>query len=348
MISYYTHLNTKDNFDKEVLFSYFFEWLQTSKNKMNDLKYSNESSFEYKENRKCLKIEDFNEYHILGIQFTTSDNYKKAQFVVEILYDYENQTIDLGFYRELNEDSKNISALSLPKIFIELLQSSYIQKDYELELSHQPMYISYKEYLELIKKNYDLPLVILTKNEKCCVNPFKLAEKVFGMAHVICVHTKKYEPSIQIYYPNHEFETIDSTILNEIYKRILDYSIQEHSQSYGFDELIQARLHKEHESYKELENFYQLEFKQSQEELNEYEQLLIDTQNQYDSLMKRKQELEEQVNDSNLESILIMYQKDIKKQEIIMELIHKTLKSLADNEVYRKRDILNSILKENE
>lgn len=91
-----------------------------------------------------------------------------------------------------------------------------------------------------------------------------------------------------------------------------------------------------------------MEFKQSQNELNEYEQLLIDTQNQYDSLMKRKQELEEQVNDSNLESILIMYQKDIKKQEIIMELIHKTLKSLADNEVYRKRDILNSILKENE
>ena len=32
----------------------------------------------------------------------------------------------------------------------------------------------------------------------------------------------------------------------------------------------------------------------------------------------------------------------------LMELIHKTLKSLADNEVYRKRDVLNSILKENE
>ena len=85
----------------------------------------------------------------------------------------------------------------------------------------------YKEYLELIKKNYDLPLVILTKNEKCCVNPFKLAEKVFGMAHVICVHTKRHEPSIQIYYPNHEFETIDSTILNETYKRIVNESITE-------------------------------------------------------------------------------------------------------------------------
>ena len=61
MISYYTHLNTKDNFNKEVLFSYFFEWLQTSKNKMYHLNYLNEDSFVYEENRKkCFAISQKN------------------------------------------------------------------------------------------------------------------------------------------------------------------------------------------------------------------------------------------------------------------------------------------------
>lgn len=347
MISYYTHINTRDNFNKEILFSYFFNWLQNSKNKMNDLIYLNESSFNYEENRKRLKIEDFYEYHILGIQFTTSDNYKKAQFVVEILYDYENHSLDLGFYKELNEDSKYISALSLPNIFIDLLKSNYIENDGGLSFEDKPMYVSYREYLKYMKHDYGYPVIVLTKNEKCCVNPFKLAEKVFGMAHVLCVNSKRHQPDIKIYYPNHECEIIDTTILNEIYKRIFDYSIQEHSQSYGFDELIQARLHNEHNSYKELEDFYELEFKLSQDELNEYEQLLLETQKQYEILVKRKEQLEEMMNEKDRESILIMDKKDIQKQKIIMELINKTLRSLADNEVYRKRDVLNAILEEN-
>lgn len=351
MISYYTHLNTKNNFNKEILFSYFFDWLQTSKNKMVDLKYSNENSFEYKENRKCLKIEDFHEYHILGIQFITSDNYKKTQFIVEIIYDYVNQTIDLRFEKELNEDSKYISAISLPKIFTQLIQSPFIQNDCNLKIQEEPYFTNFNGYKELLKQEYQLPLIILNRNKKCCVNPLKLANKVLGMAHVVCVNTSKYSSDMRIYYPNQEFEYIhgkkESDFMMECYKRMLEYSIQENDQYASFDQFIQRRLHLEHQSYKELENYYVHEYESLKNEVKEYEQLLNEMQEQYQELLNKKEHFE-QINQIDKEQILTMKEIDLDKQNILIALIHKTLRSLADTEVYRKRDILTSILKENE
>ena len=78
MISYCTQVNVNHDFNQNILIDMFLNWLDHSKNKINNLNYDYSSSFEYKEERKCLKIEDFNEVGVLGIQFTTSDNYKKA------------------------------------------------------------------------------------------------------------------------------------------------------------------------------------------------------------------------------------------------------------------------------
>ena len=122
MIKYTAQVHVKKSFHRDILLSMFFQWLQTSKNRMEHFRYTNENPFVVRENRKCLKIEDFVEAKILGIQFTTSDNYKNAQFVVEVMYHYENQMLNLVFYKELNMDSKYIEAISVPKIFDMLLK----------------------------------------------------------------------------------------------------------------------------------------------------------------------------------------------------------------------------------
>ena len=350
MISYYTQVNVQHNFNRELLLEMFFSWLENSKNKIDHLEYHHENSFVYKEERKTLKIEDFNEYGVFGIQFTTSDNYKKAQFVVEIMFDESNHRLDLGFYKELNEDSRYISAISLPKIFVQLLQSDYILSDHQLKIQDQPIFLSYREYKQLMKHHFQLPLVVLIRNQKCIVNPFRLAEKLFGLAHVICVRCHD-ELSMKINYPNKDIEIIDSQnenkMIKQCYDAVLNYSIQEYTQSYMFDELVKARLHQEKASSEELENFYQESVLETQKEVNEYKELYQQTLDEYQTLCKKKEELEEYLKSMNNEVILSMNTNDSYKQELILEIIQKTLKNLDATKVYRKREVLTSILKEN-
>ena len=51
----------------------------------------------------------------LGI--VTSANRKDAQFVVEIIYNYEQQWLDLIFNKELTENSKYIPGNNMPGVF---------------------------------------------------------------------------------------------------------------------------------------------------------------------------------------------------------------------------------------
>ena len=81
------------------------------------------------------------------------------------MYQYELQTLDLRFYKELNEDSKYVSAISLPRIFMMILSSDYVEKDQNLMIQSKPIYMSYKEYNELhetvvtVKKMEDYEIV---------------------------------------------------------------------------------------------------------------------------------------------------------------------------------------------
>ena len=348
MISYYTHVQVKDNFNSKILIQMFLNWLETSKNRINNLDYEYQSSFEYIEERKQLKIEDFKEYQVFGIQFTTSDNYKKAKFVVEILYNYANQTLDLGFYKELNEDSKYISAISLPRIFKELLNSQYIQSDIDLLIQDQPTFINYKQYKK-ITNDYQLPLVLLTKNDKCIVNPFKLAEKLFGLAHVLVLRSKE-ELSMKIYYQNHDIEMIyhdnESKMIKECYDKVLSYSIQEHTQSYMFDELVKARLHEETKSSEEFESLYESEFNRLKKEITEIEKKHKETYEEYLRLKKIKDDIYSKQSNQT-KTLFIMKTNNELKKELLRDLIKRRIQTLNNNKIYREKDIYESIMEEN-
>ena len=128
MINFYTKVNVDETFNQETLLEMFFVWMNSTKiNKMETLNYQNEVSYVCEEEKKKLRIEDFKENKVFGIQFTTSDNNRHAQFVVETMFDYGNQTLDLGFYKEMLKDSTYFPSMNLPKIFIQLLQSSLLR-----------------------------------------------------------------------------------------------------------------------------------------------------------------------------------------------------------------------------
>ena len=55
----------------------------------------------------------------LTLYFSTKDNYKNTLFIVEVIYDFIYEKIHLRFSKETSNESRYISAISIPKIFFQ-------------------------------------------------------------------------------------------------------------------------------------------------------------------------------------------------------------------------------------
>ena len=56
MMSYYTRVKMKDDFNQEELFHLFFDWLENTKNRMEGLTFKGQLPFSYEVNRKKLHL----------------------------------------------------------------------------------------------------------------------------------------------------------------------------------------------------------------------------------------------------------------------------------------------------
>ena len=182
MLFYYTKVQVNELMTPSLLIEQVIYWIQHTKNKMKDLNYDHSLYYSLKEKHKSLEIKDFKTKNILGIQFITDHNYKKNQFTIEILYHYQQEILELSFYKEISNESKYISKISIPKIFPMILESNYIQKDHNLSIQSTPHFINERTVNQLLKKSYHLPIIILYKNKKCLVNPFILNQELYGCA----------------------------------------------------------------------------------------------------------------------------------------------------------------------
>lgn len=313
--------------------------------------------FSYQESHKELKIDDFQEKKIIGIQFITTDNYKKSKFIVEILYSYEHQTLDLGFYKEIKDDSKYISAITLPLIFKDLMLSSYIQKDQVLSIQDQPYFFNRKEYQKIIKNHFQLPIVVLYRHKKCCVNPFLLSQKILGIGHVLCVYNHEDVDKAEIIYPNEYKEIIEkrfneNIMMQEIGEKVRNYMIQENNQFYSFDDLLKLRLQNEHSqnilSSKEFEQYFQDEIVISQNELEQLKEEYLLLQEEYDKLKQTHQTLEKKMFKYNEEALLISYKQDHQEEiQCVYDIIEGVIQTFSSKAKYRKKDVLQSIMRRN-
>lgn len=142
MLFYYTKVQVNELMTPSLLIEQVIYWIQHTKNKMKDLNYDHSLYYSLKEKHKSLEIKDFKTKNILGIQFITDHNYKKNQFTIEILYHYQQEILELSFYKEISNESKYISKISIPKIFPMILESNYIQKDHDLSIQSTPHFIN--------------------------------------------------------------------------------------------------------------------------------------------------------------------------------------------------------------
>ena len=232
MLFYYTKVQVNELMTPSLLIEQVIYWIQHTKNKMKDLNYDHSLYYSLKEKHKSLEIKDFKTKNILGIQFITDHNYKKNQFTIEILYHYQQEILELSFYKEISNESKYISKISIPKIFPMILESNYIQKDHDLSIQSTPHFINERTVNQLLKKSYHLPIIILYKNKKCLVNPFILNQELYGMCHIIVIPTNKEINYVKINYPNNEKEKLfyEKNFIQTLIQHIRYYMLQENGE----------------------------------------------------------------------------------------------------------------------
>lgn len=350
MLCFYTVLKTQ-NLNQELLISMVIDWLEHSKNKMEGLCYNEQLPFEYQIDNKHLIIQLFFDRYFT-IYFSTKDNYKNTHFIVEIIYDIDHQVIHLRFSKETSNESQYISAISIPSLFKTIITSPYIQEDVYpfINQAHQ-----IKNAKSL--KASQLPIVYMKTR---AIDANHLARELLGLAHVCYCVKQKEEGCIEIIYPKyHETYVLSQKkrYLYQIYdinEKLREYHIKKYKDiAPSYESLYRHYIIKQQNSTLQNTQEYQIEFEKEierqQQEINElkeiYEMMLYEKQ----QALEKNDELQKmrKSHSSPLLSIDDREKVSYYQKFLLLYLQEKTRNYRSSHEIYRKFDILLSILKAN-
>ncbi|MCD7949017.1 MAG: hypothetical protein LUG12_01975 [Erysipelotrichaceae bacterium] len=346
MLCYYTLLHTTEEFNKDILIGMYLNWLQRTKNQMPNLHYQGEDDFYYTVPHKELIIKDFKDRG-LNISFMTDDNEKLNRFTVEILY--LDHILHLKFYKEITDQSIYIDKISIPGIFRDLFHSPYILQDDVFKISDKPYYLD-----QMIEMNTELPVIII-KGPRYRLNPEKLAYQLTGNAHIVCLNNCK--SAIMIKYPHQSLKIFKSSY-KESYSRLTyrlsdavrSYCInQNHSNSY--QQLYEMELQEKQKDFKqstiEIKEYYENEIKEKQMMLEMLQEEYMEKCQLLDDVNKLNNELKNKSQLLNYEALLVNKEDNEEYRIYMMKLLEIALRNLDNDEIYRRKDIIESIVKMN-
>lgn len=352
MLCYYSQFQTK-HLTQDRLIDMLLEWLEHSKNKMNGLNYDGRIPFQYEIDHKILNIQIF-EQRYLTLYFSTKDNYKNTHFIVEIIYDLIDETIHLRFSKETSNESRYISAVSIPALFKTIMTSPYIEDDVYSFNNHAHRIIDVNQLKEVKTKK---PLIYMRTR---WIDANRLAREVLGLAHVCYCIQQKEEGCIEIIDGQEShFYQLNKKIayhyqIREINELLRNMTIQQYKNVMpSYDSLYQKWLYHQQNSAIKNSQEYQQEFQEEimrrRQEINElkefYHMLLEDIEEQ-----KQKNDQLSQIHNHHGTTLLAI--DDMEKvityrQKLLQYIQHKANELEATHEIYRRLDILHAIPEKN-
>lgn len=351
MLCYYAVFPTK-NLNQDILIDFLWEWLEHSKNKMEGLYIEKTFLFEYEVDHKHLKLQIFDEKYFT-IYFSTQDNDKNTHFIVEVIYDMLEEKIYLRFSKETSHDSRYISAVSIPVLFKNILVSPYIKSDI-YPLSYKAHHVKDIEAMKV--QEHQLPILYM---HTTYIDANLLARKMLGLAHVCYCKNQKEEGYIEI-IDDHESRIFQLNKkrqslyqiyeLNELLRNEIIKKYKNHMPSY--EQLYQNQiLHQQNMTMKNAYDYqeeFKKEIKRQQIEVDElkdiYHMLMEDKQ----KALKQNQKLM-QVGQYHDALIYVDHMDKIASYHdcLLQYIQHKAHDLETTQEIYRRLDILNAILKKN-
>lgn len=351
MLCFYVKLPTK-HLTQDLLIDMLLDWINNTKNKMEGLNYDGRIPFEYEVHQKRLNIQLF-EQQFFTLYFSTKDNYKKTHFIVEVIYDMLNEEIHLRFSKETSNESRYISAISIPALFKTIMTSQYIEDAFPLNgKAHR---ITKRDQLQKI--HTQIPFIYMRTK---MIDANQLASEVLGLAHVCYCPQQKEEYSIEIIDENgSRFYQINKKAskhyqIREIKELLRNALIDKYKEDMpSYESLYQNLLYHQQNAAMKNSQEYQDEFK---EEIKRRQQELCELKDMYHMLLndiedlKQKNEKLSQIHGCYSSSLLCINDMDkvsLYQKTLLQYLKHKTYDLESTHEIYRRLDILKAILEKN-
>lgn len=206
---FHTVLPMKESFDSAEYMRFIHTWMAGSRfytfeNMSWDPSKGYDLEYVSLEGNALLKISSINEGTVIGSHLTTKDS-NGTIWPTDVIFDASKNTLSVTLNREANDETCFITpTFKTPHLLSMLMQAGVVEDDGYLAISNSPLWVGLSSASVLekaINKTGDnkLPVVYLSQNVdgKAITNPYSLAKKLQGAAHVLVEADARVTPHLQ-------------------------------------------------------------------------------------------------------------------------------------------------------
>ncbi len=224
MLLFSTILSVKEALTKEDFIKLVIEWNQGSPHKENiipDIKWNGERNIKYGSEELWLGIEEYR--NIIAVRYEKKES-DGTVWDTDYVLNFDERRLAVRLDRSYLETAFGFeTAFSNPHFISLLIKNGYLEPDYDLPVSDEPITVEDGQISKLAKvingesKN-KLPVVYVSKthNDEDPVDVRQMAKRLKGIAHVLvqnnlkqnaklrhlCDDKNEYFGAIGIYFPN--------------------------------------------------------------------------------------------------------------------------------------------------
>lgn len=333
-------------------------------------------------NHENFKIGLFEDGKICAVHFSTIDN-RSIKWTTDFILDSEHDILAFQLYRDAPADIDYVDpAFSLPVLIKKVISAGYSDSDHGIEIKGKPVIIHDEDAdwvadMMLRKVNYNMPIVYMSceSDGHCIVNPYTVAEKLNGVAHVFFETTRSvsydlrdktgginpYVGAIEIFYPKGSRRLLPSqlsgthlsqiyTIVNAVFGHLNQLRVEDR---FSWSQLQANKLRrqlsvaiqkKEQDSkdYRELESAYEEILEEKDSQIRRLSDQLYSANNTIEQLEAQLAAIE------NIPVLILGEERDLypfEQQSMLIEILEKEIRMTSGNS--RKAHILLSLITAN-
>lgn len=333
-------------------------------------------------NGELFQISMFEEEKIGAIHFSSTDN-RSIKWTTDFVLNFNDHVLAFQLYREAPPNIEYVHrAFSIPTLVSNIIAAGFASSDNGIDITGKPIIIHDDDVdwiKDILLRNnaFNLPIVYLSciTNTHCIVNPFMLAEKLNGVAHVIyetsrsisfqlCSLTNSLNPyggAVEIIYPKGNRRILPSHlsgthkqkvyyVVNAVFNHLNQIQVED---KFSWSQLQAKKLHKQlsyalQKQEQESQNYSILE-KTYEEIIDEKENRIKQLSDQLASANYSIEQLETQLASIGEKPVIVFGEEtDLylnEQKAFLVEMIDKELKNTQENT--RKFHILQSLLAAN-
>ncbi len=357
------------------------EWVTNSRNYSFD-PFVWDGSSDYTcigKKQEVFQVGLFEEQSVCAVHFKSVDN-RRISWTADFILDYENNILAFQLYRDASEDIDCIHPIfSLPFLIKKIISAGYVVSDNGLEVTDKPILIHEEDTDSIAKMilrevTYNMPVVYMSceSDGHCIVNPYMVAEKLNGVAHVIFETTRSvsfglrdksesnnpYAGAVEIFYSNGSRKILPSqlsgthshkvyTIVNTVFEHLNQLRVEDR---FSWSQLQSNKLRKQlstaiqkkeqdSKEYAELEHTYEEILDEKDSQIKRLSDQLFSANNTIAQLEAQLSTVE------RTPALAVGEEQDLypfEQQSMLVELLEKELRTVANNS--RKEHILSSLI----